>query len=220
MLLLAGCGGHRYLHLKDGTALQCKGVAHSQELDGWLVELSASDVVILVDSNRVREVDPLTDSAEAARVVADADPLDSTQELIAAANELVTALVEALPEKTGAKTNLLFLRLENATPRRFAPEALDSAIAASIGTAAEAVTGERRRALAAAIRARYGDRFMPATDLQLLRFYGVDHVVLSRISGGSLEHDRSFSYELAFRLMDSTSGHEVWNEERIWTVSW
>jgi hypothetical protein len=218
----AGCGGHSYLHLRDGTALECTAVEESGELDGWLAELSASHAVVLVDRERVRGDRPVTDDPGGDRVVDDADPGDSSRQLAIAATELVENAVAHIPV-TGSTPSILFLRLENETERRFAQELMDSAISGSVGVSAEAVTGERRRALASAMRARFEDPQLKRADLDLTRFYQVDYVVLSQVTGESVLDEvgkNRFHYRLTFRLLSGSNGRETWSDHREWTVSW
>ncbi len=222
VLFVTGCGGHTYLHLKDGTALECTSIEKSEELDGWLAELSASHAVVLVDSERVRADEPVTDAPNGDRVVDDADPGDSSRQLAIAAADLVENAVAHI--STAKSTpNILFLRLENTTSRRFAQELMDTAISGSIGTSAKAVTGERRRALASALRVRFDDPRLGSADLDLTRFYHTDYVVLSRVSGTPTVDEAGknrFHYRLDFRLLSGSNGREIWSDHREWTVSW
>ncbi len=220
--LVAGCGGARYLHLRDGTALECERVVYVEELDGYLAELDGSGAVILVERERVRDEAPISDAAEGGRIVDDADPGDSSRELEQAAGELIEEMVAALGQQ-GETPSILFMPMENLTPRRFAPEILDRAAQTHVGTGAEAVTGERRRALASSLRGGFDDASLQRTDLDLIEFYSVDWIVLSRIEGAAqaeAEDGSRYRYHLAFRVMNAAGGAEIWSGEREWTVTW
>ncbi|MAE71368.1 MAG: hypothetical protein CME06_12985 [Gemmatimonadetes bacterium] len=220
--LCVGCGGAKYLHLRDGTALECDAAAYNEELDGWLAELSGSGSTILVESDRVRADTPLSGSPEGGRVVDDVDPGAAGPELSEAAGALVGEAVAALGNEV-EPPSVLFAALENLTPRRLPSELLDEAVKDRIGDSAVAVTGQKRRALASSLRGGFDASRISAPDLELIAFYGVDHLVLSRLESETVEGgdgDDGHLYRLSFRAMRGSTGTEIWSGSREWTVSW
>ena len=219
-LVIAGCGGSRYLHLRDGIALECRHVERADDLDGYLVELSASGATLLVDDERVRTQDPITGTPEGDRVIDDTDPGDASTGLSNTATLLIAALGDSLG--LDSDTELAFLRTENATPRRLSPTVVHESAVVSLAGQVGVVDGARRASIIESIDLDASDTEMSTRAVELAKFYGADFVIVSRVAGlrKTDPGESGYRYTLTLRAFDTTTGRERWHGSGSWMVDW
>ncbi len=221
LFTLSGCGV-KYLHLKDGTALECKNADYLSERDIWMVRLTNGRLVE-IDDKRVREYEPLSGSKEGSVILKRWDADISGEDIRRVSDALSESLMESAPLNSSKVPVIAILFVENQTHEHFPTNEIPDWMMETLLKKGKAkfVDTEIRDLLLDEIDYETGDFMNPAL-VQTASFNGVDYFLYGHITSIQKTATGTFSsaeqnyYRLSMNLVEVSSSLVVWKDSEEW----